>query len=51
MIRFSFILPSFLHRILPAWLRADLEQRSTINGTASRSFLKGAISVKAEQQD
>jgi len=51
MASFSFVIPGFLQSLMPAWLRDDLQRRSRLNGMARRSFLKGMITLEAEQQD
>jgi hypothetical protein len=52
MLKLSFKLPAFLHRLMPASLITDLEHRSTFNGTAKRSFTLNrivTIDVQADQ--
>jgi hypothetical protein len=43
MIKFSFVLPTWLHWLVPN--REDDERRAAVTGAASRSYLFGMITI------
>jgi len=49
MIKFSIAIPDWIARMLPRKLLDDLDRRSLITGSASTSFAKGAITLKADR--
>ena len=46
MIKFSFVLPSWLHWLVPN--RVEDGRRAEVTGTASRSYLFGIITIQTK---